>query len=355
MPEDVANKIYDDMISFASYAFNKSHAAAYAYLSYQTAYLKRYYTVEFIAAVLNNRITKIDEIRNYLSYLKERGIAVLPPNINKSFIEFTVEDGAVRIGMAAIKNVGAAIIGEIVAEREKNGPFTEFHEFVERMSHVTLNKKMLESLIYAGTFDCFGHPRAQLMQVYEQVLDRVAADKKVKDSGQFSFFDTPGLEVKDEFVYPDVREYPLAEKLRMEKEVSRRVPDRAPARRVHLAAQNVRSQYLHVPPRVGRDGRRRGRPAGAEGRRRRHRRRHAHRGRPPNSPSRTRSWASASWRICTAPSISSLRAISSTPSRSTGSRTRSSPSRAACASTTWAVRSGWTRWNRGARRTSGRT
>ncbi len=220
VPEDVANKIYDDMISFASYAFNKSHAAAYAYLSYQTAYLKRYYTVEFIAAVLNNRITKIDEIRNYLSYLKERGIAVLPPNINKSFIEFTVEDGAVRIGMAAIKNVGAAIIGEIVAEREKNGPFTEFHEFVERMSHVTLNKKMLESLIYAGTFDCFGHPRAQLMQVYEQVLDRVAADKKVKDSGQFSFFDTPGLEVKDEFVYPDVREYPLAEKLRMEKEVS---------------------------------------------------------------------------------------------------------------------------------------
>ena len=220
VPEDVANKIYDDMISFASYAFNKSHAAAYAYLSYQTAYLKRYYTVEFIAAVLNNRITKIDEIRNYLSYLKERGIAVLPPNINKSFTEFTVEDGAVRIGMAAIKNVGAAIIGEIVAEREKNGPFREFHEFVQRMSHVTLNKKMLESLIYAGTFDCFGHPRAQLMQVYEQVLDRTAADRKVKESGQFSFFDAPGMEVRDEFVYPDVREYPLAEKLRMEKEVS---------------------------------------------------------------------------------------------------------------------------------------
>lgn len=220
VPEDVANKIYDDMISFASYAFNKSHAAAYAYLSYQTAYLKRYYTVEFIAAVLNNRITKSDEIRNYLSYLKERNIAVLPPNINKSFVEFTVEDGAVRIGMAAIKNVGAAIIGAIVEERERGGEFTEFHEFVNRMSHVTLNKKMLESLIYAGTFDCFGHPRAQLMRVYEQVLDRAAAAKKVKDSGQFSFFDAPGLAVKDEFVYPDVKEFPLAEKLRLEREVS---------------------------------------------------------------------------------------------------------------------------------------
>ena len=220
VPEDIANKIYDDMISFASYAFNKSHAAAYAYLSYQTAYLKRYYTVEYIAAVLNNRITKIDEIRNYLSYLKERGIDVLPPNINKSFTEFTVENGAVRIGMAAIKNVGAAIIGEIVAERERGGEFADFVEFVNRMSHVTLNKKMLESLIFAGTFDCFGHNRAQLMQVYEPVLDRAAAAKKVKDSGQFSFFDTPGIEVKDDFTYPDVKEFPLAEKLRLEKEVS---------------------------------------------------------------------------------------------------------------------------------------
>lgn len=220
VPKDVANKIYDDMISFASYAFNKSHAAAYAYLAYQTAYLKRYYTVEFVTAVLNNRITKIDEIRNYLSYLKERGIGVLPPSINRSFADFTVENGDVRIGMAAIKNVGAGIINEIVAERERGGDFTGFEEFLTRMTGVTLNKKMLESLIFAGTFDCFSHPRAQLMAVYEQIMDRVAGDQKKKADGQFSFFDVPGLDIKDEFVYPDVKEFPLEEKLRHEKEVS---------------------------------------------------------------------------------------------------------------------------------------
>lgn len=220
VPADVANKIYDDMISFASYAFNKSHAAAYAHLAYQTAYLKRYYTVEFIAAILNNRITKIDEIRNYLTYLKERDYKVLPPSINHSYAEFTVENGAVRIGMAGIKNVGAAIVNEIVAEREKNGQFTDFEEFLTRMAGVTLNKKMLESLIFAGTFDCFGHPRARLMACYEQLMDRVAADAKKKAEGQFSFFDVPGLDIKDPFRYPEIREFPLGEKLRHEKEVA---------------------------------------------------------------------------------------------------------------------------------------
>lgn len=220
VPKEVANKIYDDMISFASYAFNKSHAAAYAHLAYQTAYLKRYYTVEFIAAILNNRITKIDEIRNYLTYLKERGFSVLPPSINHSYAEFTVENGAVRIGMAGIKNVGAAIVGDIVTERKRGGDFKDFEEFLTRMAHVTLNKKMLESLIFAGTFDDFGHPRAQLMACYEQLMDRVAADAKKKADGQFSFFDVPGLDIKDEFRYPDVKEYTLDEKLRHEKEVS---------------------------------------------------------------------------------------------------------------------------------------
>lgn len=215
----VANKIYDDMISFASYAFNKSHAAAYAYLAYQTAYLKRYHTVEFVTAVLNNRITSIEEITNYLSYLKERNIGVLPPNINKSYADFTVEDGAVRIGMAAIKNVGSGIINEIVAERDAHGEFTDFVQFVERMASVTLNKKMLESLIYAGTFDCFGKARSQLIAVYETVMDRAAKDNQAKVRGQFSFFDTMDAG-QDDFKYPDMKEYALAEKLKKEKEVS---------------------------------------------------------------------------------------------------------------------------------------
>ncbi len=220
VPEAVANKIFDDMVSFASYAFNKSHAAVYAHLTYQTAYLKRYYTVEFIAAVLNNRITSIDEIRNYLTYLKERGIGVLPPDINKSFVEFTVENGAVRIGMAAIKNVGTSIIAEIVKERETGGEFKDFVQFVSRMGSVTLNKRMLESLIYAGAFDCFGRPRAQLIAVYESVLDRTQKDREAKNRGQFSFFDDAAFKVEDTFDYPDIKEYPLAEKLKYEKEVA---------------------------------------------------------------------------------------------------------------------------------------
>ncbi len=222
---EIANKIYDDMISFASYAFNKSHAAAYAYLAYQTAYLKRYHTVQFITAVLNNRITSIEEITNYLTYLKEKGIPVYPPNINKSFVEFEVENEGVRIGFAAIKNVGAGVVKEIVAEREENGEFTDFVSFVERIQarlhqsrqSATLNKKMLESLIYAGTFDCFGKTRSQLIAVYDRVMERGYKDLNAKVSGQFSMFDLMG-DKKDDFAYPALKEYPQAEKLRLEKE-----------------------------------------------------------------------------------------------------------------------------------------
>lgn len=221
VPENVANKIFDDMVSFANYAFNKSHAAAYTYLSYQTAYLKTYYTVEFITAVLNNRISSIDEITNYLTYLKHKNIQVLPPNINRSYTVFSVENGATRIGMGAIKNVGMAIIDEIIKERTKHGDFKDFEDFITRMSYVTLNKKMLESLILAGTFDCFGNTRSQLMQVYAGVLARSQKDKEAKTRGQFSFFDGGLLEQEDVKVkYPVVKEFSLADKLRYEKEVS---------------------------------------------------------------------------------------------------------------------------------------
>lgn len=221
VPEDVANKIYDDMIAFASYAFNKSHAAAYAYLAYQTAYLKRYYPVEFITAVLNNRITSIDEIRNYLSYLKERNVTVLPPSINKSFAEFTVENGAVRTGLVAVKNVGRAVIDEIIREREKGGDFTDFVQFVKRTDEAQINKRCLESLIYAGAFDCLGKTRSQYIAVYESIIDRVNKDRAARLKGQFSFFDmADGGDTLDTFEYPDMREYPLSLKLAKEKEVT---------------------------------------------------------------------------------------------------------------------------------------
>ncbi len=216
---EVANKIYDDMSTFASYAFNKSHAAAYAYLAYQTAYLKCYYTVEFITAVLNNRITNIEEISNYLSYLKERGFKVLPPNINRSFAEFSVEDGGVRIGMAAIKNVGVAAIENIVAERERGGDFKDFVSFVRRMADSMLNKKQLESLIFAGTFDCFGLNRSQLIAVYSQIVDRTLHDRQSVAHGQISFFDAMDTDF-DKFDFPDILEYDMEEKLMHEKEVA---------------------------------------------------------------------------------------------------------------------------------------
>lgn len=227
--EEIANKIFDDMTSFASYAFNKSHAAAYAVLSYQTAYLKRYHTVEFITAVLNNRIDSIDEITNYLTYLKNKNIEVLPPNINKSYSDFSVENGGVRIGMAAIKNVGHAVVEEIVKERNEGGEFKSFVKFVERMAErmkrnktsgvggPVLNKKMLENLIYAGTFDCFGHNRSELIAVYETVLDRANKDVSARASGQFSFFD---MAEAPEFKIPKRKEYPRMEKLKMEKQVA---------------------------------------------------------------------------------------------------------------------------------------
>ncbi|MDE7395442.1 MAG: DNA polymerase III subunit alpha, partial [Clostridiales bacterium] len=218
--KEVGNKIYDDMISFASYAFNKSHAAAYAVLAYQTAYLKAYYPVEFITAVLNNRITSIDEIRNYLTYLKERDVTVLPPSINKSFAEFSVEDGKVRIGLAAIKNVGRGVIEGIVQEREANGDFTDFVQFVRRTADLQINKRLLESLIYAGAFDGFGKYRSQYIAVYESVIDRVNKDKAAKLKGQFSFFEMEQVADSDTFEYPDMREYPHAVKLAKEKEVA---------------------------------------------------------------------------------------------------------------------------------------
>ena len=227
--EEIANKIFDDMTSFASYAFNKSHAAAYAVLAYQTAYLKRYHTVEFITAVLNNRIDSIEEITNYLTYLKNKNIDVYPPNINKSFPDFAVENGGVRIGMAAIKNVGHAVIEEIVKERDENGEFKSFVKFVERMTErakrnkmlglggAALNKKMIENLIYAGTFDCFNHNRSELIAVYETVVDRANKDVNARASGQFSFFDMADT---PEFEIPKRKEYPRMEKLKLEKLVA---------------------------------------------------------------------------------------------------------------------------------------
>ncbi len=222
--EKTANELYDMLIKFANYGFNKSHAAAYAYLTYQTAWLKRYHPVEFFTAVLNNRITKQDELTHYLSYLKETKTTVLPPSINKSVAEYSVENGCVRIGLGAIKGVGVPIINRIVDERNRNGEYHDFEEFVSRMDDLEtgkslINKKMMESMIYAGAFDCFGLKRSVLIASYGTIMDRAARNREAKMRGQVSFFDV-APQIQDKFDYPDLDEYPPNYKYSLEKEVT---------------------------------------------------------------------------------------------------------------------------------------
>ena len=220
VPEDIAIKVYDNMKPFARYAFNKSHAAAYAVLAYQTAYLKCYYPVQFFCSILNNRIDKIEEISKYLTYLKSKDTAVLPPDINKSNAYFKTENGGLRFGLVGLKNVGLSVINEIVDEREKNGDFKSFEDFVNRCIGFGINKRLVESLILSGAFDNFGINRRTLMAVFADYMDRVSAANKKKDDMQISLFGTildedEGLKLE----YPEMTEYSSKEKLALEKTV----------------------------------------------------------------------------------------------------------------------------------------
>jgi len=215
---ETANKIFGDMEGFASYAFNKSHAAAYAVLAYQTAWLKKYYCKEFICALLNNRLNKIDEITKYVLYLKEKGYKVLPPDINKSKTAFTVENDGVRFGLSALKGVGQGAIDTIIEDRVKNGKFKDFPDFISRCISV-LNSRLVEGLIYAGAFDEMGVSRSKLAAVYDQLCNRAKAIQKQRDSAQMSLFGDFIEEEKLEVNYPDVPEYELNEKLSKEKQV----------------------------------------------------------------------------------------------------------------------------------------
>jgi DNA polymerase III subunit alpha len=217
----IADEVFSKMESFASYAFNKSHAAAYACISYQTAYLKTYYPVELYTANLNNRIENSDEIAKYTMSAKEKKIEVLPPSINKSGTYFTVEDGKIRFGLAALKNVGVQLVKEIIEEREKGGEFKDINDFVDRTHAKGINKRAIEAFIYSGAFDEFEKKRSQILAVYESIVDRVNSDKKNQASGQFSMFDTV---LKDDnsltkIEYPNIAEFTENEKLKKEKEV----------------------------------------------------------------------------------------------------------------------------------------
>ena len=217
--EEIANKIYDKMIDFAKYAFNKSHAAAYAVVAYETAYLKQYYPVEFMASLMTSFIDNSSKVSQYVVICRNMGIEILPPDINKGERDFSVEDGKIRYGLSALKSIGKSVIDSIVEERNKRGNFVSLNDFVVRLTGKEVNKRTIESFIKAGAFDSFGLKRRQLMMIYVQVVDSITRDKKNNMAGQMTLFDFAGDKQDYEIQVPDVPEFTKLELLAFEKEV----------------------------------------------------------------------------------------------------------------------------------------
>ncbi len=234
--EKSANTIFDEMAEFAKYAFNKSHAAAYAVVSYQTAYLKAYYKEEFMAATLNSFLGNLDKVPLYIEECRKMGIQILKPDINKSFTRFTVDDGKIRFGLGSIKNVGTSVVDAIVSNRQNGGEFKDFADFCERMENESVNKKCIESLIKAGVFDEFEQTRSTLMASYEDIIDSISDTSKKSLKGQVTMFDLAfGGSTEDnsdsesnsvnnqldkmKYKYTILKEYSEKELLSMEKEM----------------------------------------------------------------------------------------------------------------------------------------
>ena len=218
--ERVAKEIYSEMAAFASYAFNKSHAAAYAWIAYQTAYLKCHYPVEYMAAILTSVLDSTDKVIEYISECRSLGIEVLPPDINVSSHGFTVDGDKIRFGLLAIKSVGYNLIASIIREREQNGPFVSFLDFCERTHSTELNKRALESLIKCGVFDGFGVSRRAMVSGMDSVLKSIEDDERGNIDGQLDFFDMGTAEKRPEAVLPDVPEFESPDLLRFEKELT---------------------------------------------------------------------------------------------------------------------------------------
>ncbi len=229
--EKSANTIFDEMAEFAKYAFNKSHAAAYAVVSYRTAYLKAYYKEEFMAATLNSFLGNLDKVPLYIEECRKMGIEILKPDINKSFTKFTVDGGKIRFGLGSIKNVGNSVVESIVQNRQENGIFKDFADFCERMQDSSVNKKCIESLIKAGVFDEFEQTRSTLIASYEDIVDSISNSNKKGLKGQVTMFDL-AFEDSDsadngssnqldkmKYNYTVLKEYSEKELLAMEKEM----------------------------------------------------------------------------------------------------------------------------------------
>lgn len=219
--EKTANKIYDEMIDFAKYAFNKSHAAAYAVVAYQTAFLKFYYPVEFMAALMTSVIDNPSKVSAYIYSCRNMGIQILPPDVNEGESGFSVSGKNIRFGLSAIKSVGRPVTEMIVEERRENGNYQNLEDFIARLSTKEGNKRVLESLIKSGALDVFEGSRKQFMSVYPQIVDKINKEKKTSMTGQLSLFDFASEEDKKNFEIklPDVGEYTKEELLAFEKEV----------------------------------------------------------------------------------------------------------------------------------------
>ena len=221
--EKSANTIFDEMAEFAKYAFNKSHAAAYAVVSYRTAYLKAYYPEELMAATLNSYLGNLDKVPIYIDECRRLNIEILKPDINKSFTRFTVENNKIRFGLGSVKNVGVAVVDSIVKERNMNGPYKSFTDFCERVQDEAVNRKCIESLIKAGAFDKFGQTRSTLLASFEIIIDTIQSASKKSYKGQVSMFDLASMdnEDKEELKYSFIEheEFEDKELLSMEKEM----------------------------------------------------------------------------------------------------------------------------------------
>ena len=222
IPEATAQAIYDEIYDFANYAFNKAHAVSYAVVAYQTAYFKHYFTREYMAALLTSVLDNSDKVAEYIAECRDCGIELLPPDVNRSSDGFTVEDGGIRFGLVAIKNIGRGFIQAVMRERETGGDFTSLYDFCSRMNGSEMNKRAVENLIRSGAFDSMGARRSQLIKVYESVMDSVAAQQRDNVEGQMDFFsmaadnDEKSNSVK-EIHLPDIPEFTPEELMTMEK------------------------------------------------------------------------------------------------------------------------------------------
>ena len=221
IPEEVASKIYDEMMDFAKYAFNKSHAACYAVVAYQTAFLKYYYPVEFMAALMTSVIDNSEKVAEYIMVCKSMGIAILPPDINQGESGFSVNGRSIRYALTAIKSVGRPVIDAVVEERRERGPYVNLKDFITRVAQKDVNKKAMENFIKAGAFDSLPGTRKQFMSAYVQIMDHIIRDRKNNMAGQMSLFDLVDDSQKEEFdvKLPDVGEYSKEMLLSFEKEV----------------------------------------------------------------------------------------------------------------------------------------